>query len=62
MYLALGDSDEAYRWLDTAVEKIERHEPDAGFLNLMTIKTNPHEIGLEEPRFRRLRDRIGALD
>jgi tetratricopeptide (TPR) repeat protein len=63
MYLALGDSDEAHRWLDTAVEKIERHEPDAGFLNLMTIKTNPHANPvLDEPRFRNLRDRIGALD
>jgi TolB-like protein/DNA-binding winged helix-turn-helix (wHTH) protein len=63
MYLALGDSDEAHRWLDTAVEKIERHEPDAGFLNLMTIKTNPHaDPVLDEPRFRKLRDRIGALD
>jgi TolB-like protein/DNA-binding winged helix-turn-helix (wHTH) protein len=63
MYLALGDSDEAHRWLDKAVEKIERHEPDAGFLNLMTIKTNLHaDPVLDEPRFRELRDRIGALD
>jgi tetratricopeptide (TPR) repeat protein len=63
VYLALGDFDEAHRWLDTAVEKIERHEPDAGFLNLMTIKTNPHfNPVLDEPRFRKLRDRIGALD
>ena len=63
MYLALGDSDEAHRWLDTAVHKIERHEPDTGFLNLMTIKTNPHANPvLEEPRFRKLRDRIGAVD
>jgi Flp pilus assembly protein TadD len=63
MYLALGDSDEAHRWLDAAVEKIERHEPDPGFLNLMTIKTNPHANPvLDEPRFRKLRDRIGSLD
>ena len=63
MYLALGDSDEAHRWLDAAVQKVERHEPDAGFLNLMTIKTNPHANPvLDEPRFRKLRDRIGALD
>jgi len=62
-YLALGDIDGAHRWLDTAVEKIDRHEPDAGFLNLMTIKTNPHANPvLDEPRFRALRDRIGALD
>ncbi len=63
LYLALGDSDKAHRWLESAVEKIERHEPDAGFLNLMTIKTNPHANPvLDEPRFRRLRDQIGALD
>jgi hypothetical protein len=29
----------------------------------MTIKTNPHANPvLDEPRFRKLRDRIGALD
>jgi TolB-like protein/DNA-binding winged helix-turn-helix (wHTH) protein/Flp pilus assembly protein TadD len=62
-HLARGDADKAHRWLDTAVQKIERHEPDAGFLNLMTIKTNPHvNPVLDEPRFRKLRDRIGMLD
>jgi hypothetical protein len=62
-YLGLGDSDQALRWLRVAVAKIENHEPDAGFLNLMSIKTNVHANPvLDEPRFRELRDRIGALD
>jgi hypothetical protein len=45
------------------VENIENHEPDAGFLNLQTIKTNVHANPiLDEPPFSELRDRIGALD
>jgi TolB-like protein/DNA-binding winged helix-turn-helix (wHTH) protein/Tfp pilus assembly protein PilF len=63
IYLALDDFEQALHWLNVAVEKVERHEPDPGFLNLMTIKTNPHaNPALDEPRFRALRDRIGALD
>jgi tetratricopeptide (TPR) repeat protein len=61
-YLAMGDAERAFEWLTRAVEKIERHEPDEGFFNLMIIKAN---VGanpiLDEPRFRALRDRIGAL-
>jgi tetratricopeptide (TPR) repeat protein len=60
-YLAIGDADSAYRWLERAVAKIERHEPDEGFFNLMIIKAN---VGanpvLDEPRFRALRARIGG--
>jgi hypothetical protein len=63
MYLALGDVEQAHHWLTIAVEKVERHEPDAGFANLMLIKTNPYRnLVLDEPRFRALRDRIGALE
>jgi TolB-like protein/DNA-binding winged helix-turn-helix (wHTH) protein/Flp pilus assembly protein TadD len=62
-YLGRGDLDQALHWLRTAVESIERHEPDAGFLNLITIKTNVHANPvLDESRFRQLRDRVGALD
>jgi tetratricopeptide (TPR) repeat protein len=61
-YLAVGDTEQAFTWLTRAVEKITRHEPDEGFFNLMIIKAN---VGanpvLDEPRFRALRDRIGAL-
>jgi tetratricopeptide (TPR) repeat protein len=63
-YLGLGDSDQALHWLRIAVEKIANHEPDAGFGNLVyTIKPNLHaDPVLDEPRFRELRDKIGALD
>lgn len=61
-YLAIGDSERAFEWLTRAVGKVERHEPDEGFFNLMIIKAN---VGanpiLDEPRFRALRDRIGTL-
>jgi tetratricopeptide (TPR) repeat protein len=61
-YLAVGDVERAYGTLEEAVAKIERHEPDEGFFNLMIIKAN---VGanpvLDEPRFRALRDKIGAL-
>jgi Tfp pilus assembly protein PilF len=62
-HLALGDADEAYRSLQTVVERIERHEPDRGFVNLMTLKLN-YQLNpiLDEPRFVALRDRIGRLD
>lgn len=60
-YLAIGDNDSAYDWLERAVAKIERHEPDEGFFNLMIIKAN---VGanpvLDEPAFAALRGRIGA--
>jgi len=63
MYVALGDAEQAHHWLTMAVEKIERHEPDAGSMNLVVIKANPFSNPmLEEPRFRALRDRIGVLD
>lgn len=59
-YLAIGDEAQAYRWLDRAVSKIERHEPDEGFFNLMIIKANVvANPVLEEPRFKELRQRIG---
>jgi tetratricopeptide (TPR) repeat protein len=62
-YLALGESDQALHWLRIAVESIENHEPDAGFINLQTIKTNVHANPiLDEPPFLELRERIGALD
>ena len=61
-YLAIADEAQAYRWLDRAVKKIERHEPDEGVFNLMIIKANVvANPVLEEQRFRALRERIGAL-
>ncbi len=61
-YLATGDEAQAYRWLDRAIKKIERHEPDEGFFNLMIIKANVvANPVLEEQRFRTLRERIGKF-
>ena len=60
-YLAIGDVESAYRWLERAVEKVERNEPDEGFFNLMIIKANVQANPvLEEPAFAELRAQIGA--
>lgn len=59
--LAVGRVDEAYAALAAAVEKVERHEPDEGFYNLMIIKANVQANPmLDEPRFVALRRRIGG--
>ena len=61
-YLAIGDEEQAFTWLERAVSKIENHEPDEGFFNLMIIKANvAANPVLEQPRFRALRARIGTL-
>jgi pentatricopeptide repeat protein len=39
-YLAIGDVEEALRWLDVAAEKARTHAPDPGFLHLMNLKMN----------------------
>ena len=62
-YLAIGDSDKAFEWLNAAVEKVERGEIDEGFWTLMTIKANVYsDPVLEEPRFVELRNKLGVLD
>jgi Flp pilus assembly protein TadD len=61
-YLAIGDEDQAFVWLERAIAKIENREPDEGFFNLMIIKANvAANPVLEQPRFRALRERIGVL-
>ena len=58
-YLAIGAEPQALEWLDILLEKIENHEPDTGWFNLMTIKHNVSgDPVLEEPRFKERRDRI----
>ena len=60
-YLAIGDEEQAYAWLERAVAKIESRQPDEGFFNLMIIKANvAANPVLEQPRFRALRERIGG--
>lgn len=61
-HLAVGDTAEAYVALERAVAKVENHEPDEGFFNLMIIKSNVlRNPVLDEPRFVALRERIGAF-
>ena len=58
-YLAIGAEQQALESLDDLLEKIENHEPDAGWFNLMLIKHNiTGDPLLEEARFKERRDRI----
>ena len=58
MYLALGDYEQACSRLERAIE-----EQDLNIFTLAEIKANAYQMPvLDEPRFQRLRDRIGALD
>jgi len=59
-YLARGDMDQVYVWLQTAVKKIENGESDAGFIPLLQI-VNSTDPRLAEPRFRLLMDRLRSL-
>ena len=61
-YLAIGDRASALRWLERAAEKVQNQEPDAGFFNLMFIKTNIlNDAVLEEPEFVAVRNRLTGL-
>ena len=58
-YLAIGAEQQALEWLDKLLEKIEKHEPDPGWFNLMVIKHNiTADRVLEDPRFKERRLRI----
>ena len=58
-YLAIGAEQQALEWFDQLLEKIENHEPDTGWFNLLIIK---HDLTgdpvLEEARFKERLDRI----
>jgi TolB-like protein/DNA-binding winged helix-turn-helix (wHTH) protein/Flp pilus assembly protein TadD len=61
-YLAMGDDERALRWLDEALEGIRRHEPAAGWFNLMLMKHNvTGDPVLEEPRYEERRERIRGI-
>lgn len=61
-YLGIGQPDAAYEWLARAVERAKRHEFDAGFFSLVTIRKNIHnDPVLEQPRFVELRHRFSAI-
>jgi tetratricopeptide (TPR) repeat protein len=62
-HLAVGDDDEALRWLQIAVDKVAAKEPDEAFFNLMRIKANlTSDPILDEPRFAELRSQLGSLN
>jgi TolB-like protein/Tfp pilus assembly protein PilF len=57
--LALGDENEALRWLEVGAEKARNHEPDPGIIQLMNLKLNfLADPRLEEPRFAEVLSRI----
>jgi TolB-like protein/Tfp pilus assembly protein PilF len=59
-YLALGDDEQALHWLNAAADS---PEPYVGYFGLMRIKLNAMASPvLDEPRFRKARDRLGFRD
>lgn len=61
-YLAAGEREKVREWLEVAVTKIERNEPDAGTSDLFNMRSNIYRHPLlEEPEFRELRARLGRL-
>jgi len=59
LHLAVGEYDEALKWLRQGAEKAERHEIDAGFYQLMNLKLNyAADPMLERPDFVDVRDRL----
>jgi tetratricopeptide (TPR) repeat protein len=60
-HLAIGERARSLEHLDRAIEKIERHEPDAGWFNLMMFKHNlTGDPTLEAPDFRARRQLIAG--
>lgn len=59
VYLALGDTSSAIEQLEVAASKIENHEIDEGFFNLMNLRMNvTSDTILEEGSFVELRTRL----
>jgi len=57
--MAIGNYDEALRWLNVGAEKAARHELDAGMFSLMNIKRNfTADPMLERPEFVAVRNRL----
>ena len=62
-YIVLRDYDNAFKALQTVVNRVENNEPDPAFYLLSIVKSNAqaHPV-LDEPRFRELRSQIGPSD
>jgi hypothetical protein len=59
IYLARNEREKAIEQLQAALVKIENHEIDEGFWNLMNIRMNTTaDPVLEEPEFVALRERL----
>jgi TolB-like protein/tetratricopeptide (TPR) repeat protein len=57
--LAIGDYDEALRWLNIGADKASGHELDAGMFSLMNLKLNfTADPMLERPEFVDVRNRL----
>jgi len=61
-YLGLRDADRAYEWLSRTVEIADQSIPDPGFMAFLILMSNAHDDPiLEEPRFKKLIDRIDSV-
>jgi alpha-L-fucosidase len=62
LYAGAGDRTKVREWLQTAVEKVQREEPDAGYFDLTGVRNNVYGVPmLDEPEFRSLRSQLGTL-
>jgi TolB-like protein/Tfp pilus assembly protein PilF len=58
-YLAIGDNEQALKWLEAGAEKAAKHEPDPGFINLMNLKMNvTNDPILRQPEFVAVLERL----
>jgi tetratricopeptide (TPR) repeat protein len=58
-YLAIGDHEQALKWLEAGAEKAAKHEPDPGFFGLTNLKMNvTNDPALRQPEFAAVLNRI----
>ena len=59
--MAIGDYDEALRWLNVGAAKASNHEIDAGMFGLMNLRLNyMADAMLEQPEFVDVRNRLAG--
>ena len=59
-YMATGDDERAFHWLNEAADNPEPYE---GYIMLTMLKINAFaDPLLDEPRFRKVRSRLGFKD
>jgi TolB-like protein/Flp pilus assembly protein TadD len=58
-HLAIGDHEQALKWLAVAADAAKNHEPDPGFIQLVNLKTNvTNDPVLRRPEFVAALERI----